>query len=93
MVDYYFKGERIVLSNYKTAAGVFEQDKYLTLIQGAVNLVISIVLVQKIGLVGIYIGTIVSGLNDQPPHILKFFAPSKHSQKHPVIHRRNYREP
>ncbi len=62
MVDYYFKGERIVLSNYKTAAGVFEQDKYLTLIQGGVNLVISIVLVQRIGLVGIYIGTIVSGL-------------------------------
>lgn len=62
MIDYYFKGERIVLSNYKTAAGVFEQDKYLTLIQGAVNLVISIVLVQKIGLVGIYIGTIISGL-------------------------------
>lgn len=62
MIDYYFKGERIVLSNYKTAAGVFEQDKYLALIQGVVNLVISIVLVQKIGLVGIYIGTIISGL-------------------------------
>lgn len=62
MIDYYFKGERIVLSNYKTAAGVFEQDKYLALIQGAVNLVISILLVQKIGLVGIYIGTIISGL-------------------------------
>ena len=62
MIDYYFKGERIVLSNFKTAAGVFEQDKYLALIQGAVNLVISIVLVQKIGLTGIYIGTIVSGM-------------------------------
>ncbi len=62
LVDYYFKGDRIVLSNYKTAAGVFEQDKYLALIQGAVNLVISIVLVQKIGLIGVYIGTIVSGL-------------------------------
>ncbi len=62
LTDYYFKGERIVLSNFKTAAGVFEQDKYLALLQGVVNLVISIVLVQKIGLVGIYIGTIVSGL-------------------------------
>lgn len=62
LIDYYFKGDRIVLSNFKTAAGVFEQDKYLALIQGVVNLVISIVLVQKIGLVGIYIGTIVSGL-------------------------------
>ncbi len=62
LVDYYFKGERVVLSNYKTAAGVFEQDKWLPLIQGAVNLVVSVVLVQRIGLLGIYIGTIVSGL-------------------------------
>lgn len=62
LIDFYFKGERIVLSNFKTAAGVFEQDKYLALIQGIVNLIISIVLVQNIGLVGVYIGTIVSGL-------------------------------
>ena len=62
LVDFYFKGERIVLSNFKTAAGVFEQDKYLALIQGAVNLVISIGLVRSIGLAGVYIGTIVSGL-------------------------------
>lgn len=62
LIDYYFKGDRIVLSNFKTAAGVFEEDKYLALIQGAVNLVISIGLVQTIGLSGIYIGTIISGL-------------------------------
>lgn len=62
LVDYYFKGERIVLSNYKTAAGVFEQDKYLPLVQGVVNLIISVVLVIKIGLLGVYIGTIISGL-------------------------------
>ena len=63
LTGYYFKGDRIVLSNYKTAAGVFEQDKYLALIQGAVNLVLSIALVQTpLGIVGIYIGTIVSGL-------------------------------
>ena len=62
LIDYYFKGDRIILSNFKTAAGVFEQDKYLALIQGAINLVISIALVQKIGLAGVYIGTIVSGL-------------------------------
>lgn len=62
LIDFYFKGDRIVLSNFKTAAGVFEQDKYLALIQGIVNLIISIVLVQKMGLIGVYIGTIVSGL-------------------------------
>ena len=62
LVDLYFKGERIVLSNYKTAAGVFEQDQYFALLQGAVNLVLSIWLVQVIGLAGIYVGTVVSGL-------------------------------
>ncbi len=63
LIDYYFKGDRIVLSNYKTAAGVFEPDKYLAIIQGAVNLVISIWLVQTpLGITGVYIGTIVSGL-------------------------------
>lgn len=62
LIDYYFKGERVALMNYKTAAGVYEPDKYLSLIQGAVNLVVSIVLVIKIGLVGVYIGTVVSGL-------------------------------
>lgn len=62
LIDYFFKGERVVLSNFKTAAGVFEQDKYLTLIQGFVNLAVSIVLVRKIGLAGVFIGTVVSGL-------------------------------
>lgn len=62
LIDYFFKGERVVLSNFKTAAGIFEQDKYLTLIQGIVNLVISITLVQKIGMTGVFIGTVVSGL-------------------------------
>lgn len=41
---------------------MFEQDKYLALIQGAVNLVVSILLVQRVGLIGVYVGTIVSGL-------------------------------
>lgn len=62
VLDYFFKGERVVLSNFKTAAGVFEQDKYLTLIQGLVNLVISVALVTRIGIAGVYIGTVISGL-------------------------------
>ncbi|WP_130836096.1 lipopolysaccharide biosynthesis protein [Lachnoclostridium sp. Marseille-P6806] len=62
LLDFYFKGERIVLSNYKTAAGVFEQDKYLAAVQGIVNLALSVWLVQKIGLTGVYVGTVVSGL-------------------------------
>lgn len=60
--DYYSKGHRIVVNNFKIAAGVFEEDKYLALIRGIVNLIISIVMVMRIGIAGIFVGTVVSGL-------------------------------
>lgn len=62
LFDFYFKGGRVVLANFKIAAGVFEKDRYLALIQGGVNLVLSIGLVQVIGLAGIYVGTVISGV-------------------------------
>lgn len=62
LIDLYFKGGRVVLVNFKIAAGVFEQDKYLSLMQGAVNLVLSIIGIQYIGLAGVYVGTVVSGV-------------------------------
>lgn len=62
LIDFYFKGGRVVLINFKIAAGVFEQDKYLSLIQGAVNLVLSIIGAKYIGLAGVYIGTVISGV-------------------------------
>lgn len=62
LIDFYFKGGRVVLLNYKIAAGVFEQDRYLSFIQGGVNLVISIIGAKYIGLAGVYIGTVVSGV-------------------------------
>ncbi|MCD7726123.1 MAG: polysaccharide biosynthesis protein [Clostridiales bacterium] len=62
VIDFYLKGGRSVLENFKIAAGVFEQDRYLPLIQGGLNLALSIVLVQRIGLAGVYVGTLVSGI-------------------------------
>lgn len=61
LIDFYLKGDRTVLVNFKIAAGVFEQDKYLSLIQGLVNLVLSIAGIKCIGLAGVYVGTVVSG--------------------------------
>lgn len=62
LIDFYLKGGRVVLTNFKIAAGIFEQDRYLALIQGGVNLVISIIGVKWIGLAGVYVGTVVSGI-------------------------------
>jgi hypothetical protein len=72
VADYYFRGDRIVLFNFKTAAGVFEPDKYMPLIQGAVSLILSLSLVHSMGVAGIFIGLLVSGLiaNFVRPHII-----------------------
>ncbi len=62
VMDFYLKGGRTVLLNFKIASGLFEQDRFLPLIQGAVNLVVSIALVVRIGVTGVYVGTLVSGI-------------------------------
>ena len=62
LVDFYLKGSRTVLINFKIAAGVVEKDRYLALIQGGVNLLISIIGIKWIGLAGVYVGTVVSGV-------------------------------
>lgn len=62
VMDFYLKGGRTVLVNFKIASGLFEQDKYLPLVQGALNLVVSVLLVLKIGVTGVYVGTLVSGV-------------------------------
>lgn len=62
VMDFYLKGGRTVLLNFKIASGLFEQDRYLPLVQGALNLVVSVLLVLKIGVTGVYVGTLVSGV-------------------------------
>ena len=62
VLDYYMIGQRICLNNIKSAAGVFEPDKYVALLQAVVNLIASIVLVKLIGLPGVYLGTIMQGM-------------------------------
>ena len=62
LVDFYLKGSRTVLINFKIAAGVVEKDRYLALIQGGDNLLISIIGIKWIGLAGVYVGTVISGV-------------------------------
>ncbi len=61
IINYYMMGHRTCLNNFKSAAGVFERDKFVAVIQAVVNLVASIGLVLLIGLPGVYIGTILQG--------------------------------
>lgn len=61
VIDYYMIGQRICLNNIKSAAGVYEPDKNVALLQAVVNLVASIGLVKLIGLPGVYVGTLIQG--------------------------------
>ena len=61
VIDYYMIGQRICLNNIKSAAGIYEPDKYVALLQAIVNLVSSIALVKLIGLPGVYVGTLIQG--------------------------------
>lgn len=62
VLNNYMVGQRISINNIKVAGGLFEQDKYLAIIQSLVNLAVSVVCARKLGLIGVYMGTIVSGL-------------------------------
>lgn len=62
IINYYFTSMRVPLGVIKSSAGIYHQDKYIPLIQSLVNLVVSIIAVKKLGLVGIFIGTLVSSI-------------------------------
>lgn len=62
IVSYYLTGQRVAVNNVKTAGGIFVEDKYVSLLQGFINLVLSVIFVFLIGLPGIYVGTVLSGL-------------------------------
>lgn len=62
VINYYMVGHRIVINNMKCAAGIFQQDKFIAIIQAIVNLTVSIIGVKLIGLPGVFVGTIVQGM-------------------------------
>lgn len=60
-LDFYLRGQRICINNIKTAGGVFYQDRYVAFLQAILNLVLSIVFANWIGLAGVYLGTVLQG--------------------------------
>ncbi|SKC33056.1 hypothetical protein CZ809_02585 [Photobacterium piscicola] len=61
-VNLFLLGPRASLGAVKSAGGIYTQDKYSPLIQGAVNLIISLILVKSLGITGVLLGTLLSSL-------------------------------
>jgi O-antigen/teichoic acid export membrane protein len=61
-INFYLFGIRVPLNVMKFSGGIYTQDKYMPLIQAAINLILSIILVQAYGMLGVFMGTLVSSL-------------------------------
>lgn len=61
-LNFYLRGVRRPINLYKEAGGIFWRDRYRTLIEAATNLVVSIPLTVKYGLIGTLLGTTISML-------------------------------
>ncbi|MBR4618656.1 MAG: oligosaccharide flippase family protein [Bacilli bacterium] len=59
--NYYQKMMRRSYAAFKDASGTWEEDKYVPIVESILNVVFSIVFLKMFGLVGVFVGTIVSG--------------------------------
>lgn len=60
-LQHYLQVARLTANNFINSCGLFMRDKVRPLIECTVNLVVSVVLVQKIGIAGVFVGTCLSG--------------------------------
>lgn len=60
--QYFIQISRLVTNVFINACGLFMRDKARPIFESVINLVVSIVLVLKIGVAGVFVGTVVSGL-------------------------------
>lgn len=62
MVNYYLVGMRVTVGNVKMAAGLYSQDQWAPIVQAVINLIVSIVGAMRMGLSGVFLGTVVSSI-------------------------------
>lgn len=60
--NFYLTGMRDSIGTFKAKAGLFANDKYVPLIEGVVNLILSIIFIKYLGLPGVFLGTTCSYL-------------------------------
>lgn len=61
-LQHYLQTSRLAVNNFLYSAGLFMRDKIRPLIESIINLTVSIVLAKQYGIIGVFIGTCVSGM-------------------------------
>ncbi len=87
-VNFYFSGQRATLENMKAAAGVYEQDRWIPIIEAAVNLITSVAFAMWLGLPGVYIGTFLSGIvpNISRPYVVYKYVFKKSAKQYYITY-------
>lgn len=62
VIVFFERGMRNSITTVKSTAGIFHEDRFVPLFQASINLAVSLLLVHFIGLVGIFLGGLISAL-------------------------------
>lgn len=62
VINFYFNSTRSTYNAFKDAAGIYYEDRFVPIIESILNILISLIFVKMFGLVGVFIGTILSGM-------------------------------
>lgn len=62
VINFFIVSSRSTYGAFKEAAGIFYEDRFVPIIESLLNIVLSIIFVKKFGLMGVFMGTIGSGL-------------------------------
>ncbi|EOU1658087.1 O-unit flippase [Clostridium perfringens] len=60
VMNFYFLGMRLPIEKFKETSGIYHEDRYWAVFQAVLNLIISIIMVNFIGLPGVFFGTFIS---------------------------------
>ncbi|WP_367566853.1 lipopolysaccharide biosynthesis protein [Lacrimispora sp.] len=60
IINFYQEGMRASVTTFKEAAGIYYTDRFMPLIEAAFNVMISIFFAQRMGIKGVFLGTIIS---------------------------------
>ena len=61
-VNFYIYGMRKVNITFREATGMFYKDRWKAIIEAIINLIVSVILVKKLGVFGVLLGTFISSI-------------------------------
>ena len=62
IINFYMLGMRSSIGTFKDAAGIFHEDRFISIIEAIINIVSSLILVKFLGMFGVFLGTFLSSL-------------------------------